>query len=98
MLGFNHPIKEYYFPSVVYRFPCLPTHYFGLKFNLFIYLTSLYYTFSAAWDYSAFVRAYALYLEERLECSRTLGCDIESDHILVGIFTSSFVNYVFYFY
>lgn len=29
-----------------------------------------------AWDYSAWVRSYALYLEERLECFRTLKYDI----------------------
>ncbi|XP_042448228.1 putative clathrin assembly protein At5g35200 [Zingiber officinale] len=32
-----------------------------------------------AWDYSAWVRTYALYLEERLECFRILKYDVESD-------------------
>ncbi|XP_042496486.1 putative clathrin assembly protein At5g35200 isoform X2 [Macadamia integrifolia] len=32
-----------------------------------------------AWDYSAFVRTYALYLEERLECFRILKYDVEAD-------------------
>ncbi|KAL9674982.1 hypothetical protein QQ045_003181 [Rhodiola kirilowii] len=32
-----------------------------------------------AWDYSAWVRAYALFLEERLECFRVLGYDVEKD-------------------
>ncbi|XVF88316.1 hypothetical protein PTKIN_Ptkin19aG0040200 [Pterospermum kingtungense] len=32
-----------------------------------------------AWDYSAWVRTYALYLEERLECFRVLKYDIETD-------------------
>ncbi|RAL50149.1 hypothetical protein DM860_007823 [Cuscuta australis] len=32
-----------------------------------------------AWDYSAWVRSYALYLEERLECFRVLKYDVESD-------------------
>ncbi|XP_051152487.1 putative clathrin assembly protein At5g35200 [Andrographis paniculata] len=32
-----------------------------------------------AWDYSAWVRAYALFLEERLECFRVLKYDIEAD-------------------
>ncbi|XP_074559359.1 LOW QUALITY PROTEIN: putative clathrin assembly protein At5g35200 [Curcuma longa] len=32
-----------------------------------------------AWDYSAWVRTYALYLEERLECFRMLKYDVESD-------------------
>ncbi|KAK6151718.1 hypothetical protein DH2020_014353 [Rehmannia glutinosa] len=34
-----------------------------------------------AWDYSAWVRAYALYLEERLECFRVLKYDIEADRL-----------------
>ncbi|XP_043699442.1 putative clathrin assembly protein At5g35200 [Telopea speciosissima] len=33
-----------------------------------------------AWDYSAFVRTYALFLEERLECFRILKYDVETDH------------------
>ncbi|XP_077216072.1 putative clathrin assembly protein At5g35200 [Tasmannia lanceolata] len=33
-----------------------------------------------AWDYSAWVRTYALYLEERLECFRVLKYDIETEH------------------
>ncbi|KAF8400602.1 hypothetical protein HHK36_013901 [Tetracentron sinense] len=33
-----------------------------------------------AWDYSAWVRSYALFLEERLECSRVLKYDVETDH------------------
>jgi hypothetical protein len=33
----------------------------------------------SAWDYSAWVRTYALYLEERLECFRVLKYDVESD-------------------
>ncbi|KAK9275849.1 hypothetical protein L1049_023122 [Liquidambar formosana] len=32
-----------------------------------------------AWDYSAWVRNYALYLEERLECFRLLKYDVETD-------------------
>lgn len=32
-----------------------------------------------AWDYSAWVRTYALYLEERLECFRVLKYDLETD-------------------
>ncbi|CAA3026939.1 clathrin assembly At2g01600 [Olea europaea subsp. europaea] len=34
-----------------------------------------------AWDFSAWVRTYALYLEERLECFRILKYDIESEHL-----------------
>lgn len=34
---------------------------------------------SSAWDYSAWVRAYALFLEERLECFRVLKYDVETD-------------------
>lgn len=33
----------------------------------------------SAWDYSAWVRTYALFLEERLECFRVLKYDVESD-------------------
>ncbi|KAJ6810974.1 putative clathrin assembly protein [Iris pallida] len=32
-----------------------------------------------AWDYSAWVRTYALFLEERLECYRVLKYDVEAD-------------------
>ncbi|KAJ0961299.1 hypothetical protein J5N97_000705 [Dioscorea zingiberensis] len=32
-----------------------------------------------AWDYSAWVRSYALFLEERLECFRMLKYDVETD-------------------
>ncbi|XP_057514233.1 putative clathrin assembly protein At5g35200 [Actinidia eriantha] len=32
-----------------------------------------------AWDYSAWVRTYALFLEERLECFRVLQYDVETD-------------------
>ncbi|XP_030464777.1 putative clathrin assembly protein At5g35200 [Syzygium oleosum] len=32
-----------------------------------------------AWDYSAWVRTYALFLEERLECFRVLKYDVEAD-------------------
>ncbi|CAN1166884.1 Putative clathrin assembly protein At5g35200, partial [Linum perenne] len=32
-----------------------------------------------AWDYSAWIRAYALYLEERLECYRVMKYDINRD-------------------
>ncbi|KAJ8617723.1 hypothetical protein MRB53_013909 [Persea americana] len=32
-----------------------------------------------AWDYSAWVRTYALFLEERLECFRVLEYDVETD-------------------
>ncbi|XAR72218.1 hypothetical protein NMG60_11018786 [Bertholletia excelsa] len=34
-----------------------------------------------AWDCSAWVRTYALYLEERLECFRILKYDIEAEHL-----------------
>lgn len=35
--------------------------------------------FYAAWDYSAWVRTYALFLEERMECFRILKYDVETD-------------------
>lgn len=34
---------------------------------------------SLAWDYSSWVRTYALFLEERLECYRVLKYDVETD-------------------
>lgn len=34
---------------------------------------------SSAWDYSAWVRTYALFLEERMECYRVLKYDVEAD-------------------
>ncbi|XP_058113950.1 putative clathrin assembly protein At5g35200 isoform X3 [Magnolia sinica] len=37
-----------------------------------------------AWDYSAWVRTYALYLEERLECFRILKYDVETEHTVAG--------------
>lgn len=36
---------------------------------------------SNAWDYSAWVRSYALFLEERLECYRVLKYDIETERL-----------------
>lgn len=36
----------------------------------------------AAWDCSAWVRTYALFLEERLECFRVLKYDIESERLV----------------
>nr|GLL20398.1 putative clathrin assembly protein At5g35200 isoform X2 [Ipomoea trifida] len=35
-----------------------------------------------AWDYSGWVRSYALYLEERLECFRILKYDVETPHTI----------------
>lgn len=35
-----------------------------------------------AWDSSAWVRTYALFLEERLECFRVLKYDIEAERLL----------------
>uniref|UniRef100_A0A7N0T8H7 ENTH domain-containing protein n=1 Tax=Kalanchoe fedtschenkoi TaxID=63787 RepID=A0A7N0T8H7_KALFE len=37
-----------------------------------------------AWDYSAWVRAYALFLEERLHCYRTLRYDVDSEPLTKG--------------
>lgn len=34
---------------------------------------------ASAWDYSAWVRSYALFLEERLECFRVLKYDVETE-------------------
>ena len=35
-----------------------------------------------AWDCSAWVRTYALYLDERVECFRVLKYDVEADRLL----------------
>ncbi|KAF3792165.1 putative clathrin assembly protein [Nymphaea thermarum] len=35
----------------------------------------------SAWDYSSWVRTYALYLEERLECFRILKYDVETERL-----------------
>lgn len=35
-----------------------------------------------AWDCSAWVRTYALYLDERVECFRILKYDVEADRLL----------------
>lgn len=35
----------------------------------------------SAWDCSAWVRTYALYLEERLECFRVLKYDVEAERL-----------------
>lgn len=35
----------------------------------------------SAWDCSAWVRTYALFLEERLECFRILKYDIEAERL-----------------
>ncbi|KAK8660910.1 hypothetical protein V6N13_051817 [Hibiscus sabdariffa] len=44
-----------------------------------------------AWDYSSWVRTYALFLEERLECFRVLKYDIELDHPPQGAAVHNFV-------
>lgn len=50
--------------------------------NLMTFLVSLLMSFChAAWDCSAWVRTYALFLEERLECFRILKYDIESEKL-----------------
>lgn len=40
-----------------------------------------------AWDYSAWVRTYALFLEERLECFRVLKYDVETDRAVRLLFS-----------
>jgi len=44
---------------------------------------------NSAWDYSAWVRAYALFLEERLECSRVLKYDVETERPVRDLTSSS---------
>lgn len=39
---------------------------------------------NAAWDYSTWIRTYALFLEERLECFRVLKYDVESERAAVS--------------
>lgn len=53
-----------------------------LVINLIIICIDVVFSFvfcCSAWDYSAWVRSYALFLEERLECFRVLKYDIEAD-------------------
>ncbi|KAL0372727.1 UNVERIFIED_CONTAM: putative clathrin assembly protein [Sesamum calycinum] len=44
-------------------------------------LDNAFYSLSPAWDCSAWVRTYALFLEERLECFRILKYDIEAERL-----------------
>jgi hypothetical protein len=39
---------------------------------------------NVAWDYSTWIRTYALFLEERLECFRVLKYDVESERATVS--------------
>lgn len=59
-------------------FLCSFLNFLMTKRAILLYL-KLIFTFCSAWDYSAWVRTYALYLEERLECFRLLKYDIEAD-------------------
>jgi len=47
-------------------------------------MTNLTCLLHVAWDYSAWVRVYALYLEERLECFRVLKFDVEAERSSVS--------------
>ena len=47
----------------------------------FVALFSHHISPSSAWDCSAWVRTYALFLEERLECFRILKYDIEAERL-----------------
>lgn len=52
---------------------------------------------SSAWDYSAWVRTYALFLEERLECFHVLKYDVETDrpvHFLLSFLLSFSLGHV----
>lgn len=47
----------------------------------------------AAWDYSAWVRTYALFLEERLECCRVLKYDVEAERTSVRFCMPVWINF-----
>lgn len=59
-------------------------------------LTLLFLNFHSAWDYSAWVRIYALYLEERLECFRVLKYDVETDPPVCNLMQAYF-SYLLHF-
>lgn len=50
------------------------------------YLFTRFFNLLPAWDYSAWVRTYALFLEERLECFRVLKYDVETDRPVRNLF------------
>ncbi|KAG9455823.1 hypothetical protein H6P81_000331 [Aristolochia fimbriata] len=48
-----------------------------------------------AWDYSAWVRSYALFLEEKLECYRLLKYDVEAEPCKIkGLLTSEMLDHL----
>ena len=53
----------------------------------------------AAWEYSAWVRTYALFVEERLECFRVLQYDVETDRSVrnYGSLFLWLLNFIFIF-
>jgi hypothetical protein len=58
-------------------------------------LSFYFYFFHSAWDYSAWVRIYALYLEERLECFRVLKYDVETDPPVCNLLHTYFLSPAF---
>jgi len=50
----------------------------------------------AAWDYSAWVRNYALYLEEKLESFRVLNYDVEKDPLVGNLIQFALVYNICY--
>lgn len=64
------------------KFKCLKKKLF-LESKLITMLILLSSFFSnLAWDYSAWIRTYALYLEEKLECIRVVKYDVETEPVV----------------
>ena len=87
-----HISKTIRVPVVSFHLP--PKIWNLLLVDLFIIITEI--DFCSAWDYSAWVRAYALFLEEKLECFRVLKYDIETERsVSLSLHFSSFSLFIF---
>lgn len=63
------------------------------------FMTECFLVSCLAWDYSAWVRSYALYLEERLECFRVLKYDIEAERLVRSLaFCYFYIESALYFW
>ena len=78
----SSPIGEFEHPYYLFFLFCLslPSYQQNYVYNFtFIYVS--FFPRFVAWDCSAWVRTYALFLEERLECFRVLKYDIEAERL-----------------
>lgn len=66
---------------VSYPFHCAYNDFYSK-----LWVFNFFWSAASAWDYSAWVRTYALYLEERLECFRVLKYDVETDRPVSSFF------------